>query len=117
MAVGVALYLVALLGVPNSFAEGKQDFTLHNETGKTIKEVYVGPSSSEEWGDDVMGKDVVADGTSVRITFHPKATANHWDLKIVFEDDKWTVWNNFDLSTIDDITISYKDGKPWATWK
>ena len=56
-------------------------------------------------------------GSSVHLTFHPNATANHWDLKIVFDDDKWTVWTNFDLSTIDDITISYKDGKPWATWK
>jgi hypothetical protein len=111
-AVGAAICLFSLLCVANSFAEGKQDFTLHNDTGKVIKEVYVGPTSSEEWGDDV-----VADGSSVHITFHPKATANHWDLKIVFDDDKWTVWNNFDLSTIDDITISYKDGKPWATWK
>jgi hypothetical protein len=112
-----ALCLFSFLGVANSFAEGKQDFTLHNQTGKVIKEVYVGPTSSEEWGDDVMGKDVVPDGSSVHLTFHPNATANHWDLKIVFDDDKWTVWTNFDLSTIDDITISYKDGKPWATWK
>ncbi|MDP9004549.1 MAG: argininosuccinate lyase [Verrucomicrobiota bacterium] len=113
----VALSLFSLLGVTHSFAEGKQDFTLHNETGKVIKEVYVGPTQSEEWGDDVMGKEVVGEGESVLITFHPKATANHWDLKIVFDDDKWTVWTNFDLTTISDITISYKDGKPWATWK
>jgi hypothetical protein len=116
-AVGAAICLLSLLCVANSFAEGKQDFTLHNATGKVIKEVYVGPTSSEEWGDDVMGKEVVGDGESAHITFHPKATANNWDLKIVFDDDKWTVWTNFDLSTISDITISYKDGKPWATWK
>jgi hypothetical protein len=112
-----AIGLFSLLCAASSFAEGKQDFTLHNQTGKVIKEIYVGPTTSEEWGDDVMGKEVVGDGESVHITFHPKATANHWDLKIVFDDDKWTVWTNFDLTTIDDITISYKDGKPWATWK
>lgn len=112
-----AICLFSLLGVANSFAEGKQDFTLHNETGKVITEIYVGPTSSEEWGDDVMGKDVVGDGQSVHLSFHPKATPNHWDLKIVFDDGKSTVWTNFDLTTIDDITISFKDGKPWATWK
>jgi hypothetical protein len=112
-----ALSLFSLLCAASSFAEGDQDFTLHNQTGKVIKEIYVGPTTSEEWGDDVMGKDVIGDGQSVHITFHPKATAKHWDLKIVFEDDKWTVWTNFDLTTIDDITISYKDDKPWATWK
>ena len=116
VAIGV-ICLFSLLGAATSFAEGELDFTLHNETGKVLKEVYVGPTSSDEWGSDVMGKDVVGDGESVHISFHPKATAKHWDLKIVFDDDKSTVWTNFDLTTIDDITISYKDGKPWATWK
>jgi hypothetical protein len=112
-----ALSLFSLLGVTPSFAEGKQDFTLHNATGKVITEVYVGPTKSEEWGDDVMGKEVVGDGESVLITFHPKATINHWDIKVVFDDGKWNFWTNFDLSTISDVTISFKDGKPWATWK
>ena len=112
-----AICLFSFLGVARTFAEGELDFTLHNGTGKVIKEIYVGPTSSEEWGSDVMGKDVVGDGENVHISFHPKATAKHWDLKIVFDDDKATVWTNFDLTTIDDITISFKDGKPWATWK
>ena len=113
-----AICLFSFLGVASSYAaEGDLDFTLHNATGKIIKEIYIGPTSSEEWGDDVMGKDVVPDGGSVHVTFSPKATAKHWDVKIVFEDDKSTVWTNFDLTTIDDITISFKDGKPWATWK
>ena len=118
IAIGV-LCLFSLLGAATSFAEEELnlDFTLHNATGKVLKEVYVGPNSSDEWGSDVMGKDVVGDGESVHLSFHPKATAKHWDLKIVFDDDKSTVWTNFDLTTIDDITISYKDGKPWATWK
>lgn len=118
IAIGV-LCLFSLLGAATGLAEEELnlDFTLHNATGKILKEVYVGPNSSDEWGSDVMGKDVVGDGESVHLSFHPKATAKHWDLKIVFDDGKSTVWSNFDLTTIDDITISYKDGKPWATWK
>jgi hypothetical protein len=119
VAIGLAaaVWFFSLLCAANSFAEGDQDFTLHNQTGKVIAEIYVGPTSSDEWGSDVMGKDVVPDGSSVHITFHPNATAKHWDLKIVFDDEKSTVWTNFDLTTIDDITISFKEGKPWATWK
>ena len=113
-----AICLFSFLGVPSSYAaEGDLDFTLHNATGKILDQVYIGPTTSEEWGDDVMGKDVVGDGENVLIKFHPKATAKHWDLKIVFDDGKATVWTNFDLTTIDDITISFKDGKPYATWK
>jgi hypothetical protein len=114
-----AICLFSLLGAPTGFAveEGDLDFTLHNKTGKILDEVYIGPTSSDEWGSDVMGKDVVGEDESVHITFHPKATAKHWDLKIVFQDGTSSVWTNFDLTTIDDITVSYKDGKPWATWK
>jgi len=112
-----AICLFSLLGVANSFAEGELDFTLNNKTGKVLDEVYIGPTTSEEWGDDVMGKDVVGEGESVLIKFHPNATVKHWDLKIVFEDGTSTVWTNFDLTTIENITISFKDGKPWATWK
>jgi hypothetical protein len=110
--------LFSFLGVASSFAaEGDLDFTLHNQTGKVLDQVYVGPTQSDEWGNDIMGKDVVGEDESVHITFHPKATAKHWDLKIVFEDGTSSVWTNFDLTTIEEITVSYKDGKPWATWK
>jgi hypothetical protein len=110
--------LFSFLGLASSFAaEGDLDFTLVNKTGKILDQVYVGPTSSEEWGSDIMGKDVVGEDESVSITFHPKATAKHWDLKIVFQDGTSSVWTNFDLTTIDEITVSYKDGKPWATWK
>ena len=113
-----AICLFSLLGLASSFAaEGDLDFTLVNKTGKILDQVYVGPTTSEEWGSDIMGKDVVGEDESVRITFHPKATAKHWDLKIVFQDGSSSVWTNFDLTTIDEITVSYKDGKPWATWK
>lgn len=116
-AVSAAVFLFSLLGAATSFAQGKQDFTLHNKTGKVLEEVYVGPTDSEDWGDDVMGQDTVGEDQSVHITFNPKAKADHWDLKIVFEDGSSSVWTNFDLTTIDEITVSYKDGKPWATWK
>lgn len=112
-----AIALFSFLGVADSFAQGKQDFTLINKTGKVLEEVYIGPTASEEWGNDVMGQDTVGKDQSVHITFSPKAEADHWDLKIVFEDGSSSVWTNFDLTTIDEITVSYKDGKPWATWK
>lgn len=112
-----AICLFSFLGVGDSAAQGKQDFTLINKTGKVLEEVYVGPTASEEWGDDVMGQDTVPEDASVHISFSPKAKADHWDLKIVFEDGSSSVWTNFDLTTIEEITVSYKDGKPWATWQ
>jgi len=113
----VVVSLVSLLCLTSSLADGKKDFTLHNQTGKAIKEIFIEPSNSERFGEDVMGKDVVANGGSIHVTFHSAASGNHWDLKVVFVDDTSTVWSNVDLSAIDEITISYKEGKPSATWK
>ncbi len=102
---------------PLAFAAGKQDFTLHNETGKTIKEVYIAPHSDEEWGEDVMGDDVLENGEEVDIEFDPKEKADSWDMRVVFSDGKVTVWTKLMLTDITDVTLSYKDGKPWAKWK
>jgi len=113
----LALGATMCLTTVTAFADGAQDFTLHNKTGKTIKEVYIGPHSEDEWGEDVMGDDVLGDGDEVKISFDADEEATSWDMKVVFDDGKNSVWTKLQLQEITDITISYKTGKPWATWK
>jgi hypothetical protein len=100
-----------------ALAYGKQDFTLHNETGKVVTELYVSPHDTEEWEEDVLGDDVLGDEEEVEITFNRAEDAAAWDMKVVFDDGKSSVWTKLKLKELTDITISYKNGKPWATWK
>lgn len=112
-----AAFLIVLFTV-SAAAQGKQDFTLHNQTGRTISEVYVSPNAVDEWEEDVMGsEDVLANGESVDISFNRTEKANYWDIKVIFSDGKFAVWTKLNLSQITDVTISFKGGKPWATWK
>lgn len=113
----VALLAVPLLFTSTAFAQGKQDFTLHNETGKEVKELYIGPHSDDEWGEDVLTDDTLETGDAVEISFDPEEEADSWDIKVVFRDGKEAVWTKLILTNITDITLSYKAGKPWATWK
>ncbi len=99
------------------FAFGPQDFTLHNNTTKVVSELYVSPHDTDEWEEDVLGDDVLGDGEEVDISFDRTEDADNWDLKVVFDDGKSSVWSNLKLTQITDLTISYKKGKPWATWK
>jgi len=99
-----------LLSAANAHAEALDlDFSLVNSTGYSIKELYVGPSASEEWGDNIL-KAALKDGQTLKITFHSKATATKWDLRIVWEDDgKAVVWYGYKLTDIETITLKYDD--------
>lgn len=122
-----ALVALSAMLVPAAFAQGtqnfvsaasqnKQDFTLHNETGQEVKEVYVSPTGVDEWEEDILGTDTLADGDSVDISF-TRRQEDMWDLKVVFRSGASSIWTKLNLSQITDVTISFKNGKPWATWK
>ena len=88
--------------------EAKQDFRLVNRTGYEIKEVFVSPSKSSDWQEDVLGKDVLEDGKAVNIHFSRTARTCKWDLKVIYtDDDSKAVWSDIDLCTVEKITIRY----------
>lgn len=99
--------LVASVGYLS--AESEYDFQLTNGTGYDIDAVYISPSTTESWGNDVMGQDILANGQSVKIVFNPAAQAASWDLKIKWRDPGYpgVVWHNLDLATINKITLKY----------
>ena len=123
----VAIFALSVMLVPTALARGKQnfvsaanqnkqDFTLHNETGVEIKEVYISPTSAEKWEEDILGTDTLASGDTVDISF-TRRNEDMWDMKVVFRNGKSNVWTKLNLSKITDVTVSFKEGKPWATWK
>lgn len=88
-------------------AQGKQDFTLTNMTGYTISEVYVAPTKSEDWEEDVMGQDVLNDGERVEISFPRKGKTCSYDLRVVFDDEDEASWREFNLCEVSKISIRY----------
>jgi len=107
---------MALLATSGAHA-GDQDFTLVNKTGVEIHALHVAPHSSDEWGEDILGKDTLADGDSLEITFGKHDRAHHWDLRIEDEKGHSVTWENLDLMKIEEVTLHYKDGKAWADLK
>jgi hypothetical protein len=90
-----------------ALAQGLQDFRLVNRTGYEIREVYVSPTTTDSWEEDVMGKDFFKNGTSVTIRFHPSTSTCHYDLKVVYSDGDEAFWNDFNLCAITEITLYY----------
>ncbi len=105
--------LAMMIGmISSATADSNLDFTLVNKTGYAIKEVYIAPSSQEEWTEEdknVLPR-TLKDGEGLDLTFHPKQTAPKWDLKIVWVDGGDAVeWIGFDLTEISKITLFYND--------
>jgi hypothetical protein len=105
----VAASAVIVVCASPAFAQdAKQDFKLVNKTGYELKALYVAPSKSDDWEDDILGQDTLADGQAVNVHFNPKTKTCTFDLKVVYsDDDSSAVWSKIDLCTVEKITIKY----------
>ena len=60
-------------------------FTFTNGTDTAIYYLYVSPSSSDEWGDDILGDAIVAPGETGTVTL--MGDECEWDIRAEFEDE------------------------------
>lgn len=101
---------------PAGAQDAKQNFRLVNKTGYELKALYVSPSKSDDWEEDVLGQDTLDDGQSVNVHFNAKTHTCKWDLKVTYsDDDSSAVWHNIDLCTVEKITIRYNRKKDETT--
>jgi hypothetical protein len=109
---------LTLLMVAMAFAQArKHEFKLLNQTGVEIHELYLSPHSSDDWEEDVLGRETLPDGESVQIKFDDRDKHEMWDLKIVDGKGASITWEKLDLTKIAELTIHYKTGKAWADVK
>ena len=113
----IAAVAISFLLASVAIAQGKQDFTLHNQTGVEIHKLFISPHDTNEWEEDILGKDTLPDGESLDITFSRKETAKLWDLKVVDKEGNSIEWTNLNLLQISEITLHFKDGKATAVVK
>ena len=114
--VGGALLALVLLTPAAAGAQGRQDFVLLNNTGYTITEVYVSPSKSDDWEEDILGWDTLEDGDRVTIEFPRDQDACLHDLKVLYVDGDDAEWSGIDLCETSVIGLRYnrKTGETWA---
>ena len=46
-----------------------------------IHNLHIAPHKSDEWGEDILGKDTLGDGETLKITFPLSEKAAHWDFR------------------------------------
>lgn len=105
----------AALFTPNPAQAENLDFTLVNRTGYVINEIYVSAAGRKSWEEDVMGRDALGEGESVRINFDRGEQDCLWDLKVVYEDEEEAEWGRLDLCELSKLTLHYDRNKS-STW-
>jgi hypothetical protein len=106
-----AAVAAAMILAPTLASAAPQDFTLDNATGYDLKNLYIGPTSSNDWGDDILGQDTLVNGQSVEIHFPGgRGETCQWDLKVTYNDDTSHEWRDVNLCAISSVTIHYDEG-------
>ena len=109
------VFAVLAISAQQAAAQSAQDFTLVNKTGVEIYALYVTPHNADEWGEDILGRDTLAAGEILDISFSRSEKAEYWDLRIEDEDGEFIEWEKLDLLEISKLTLYYQNGKATAT--
>jgi len=108
VAITLGVAAIFLMATVFAFARtGKQDFVLHNATDVEFHSLHVSPHSTDDWEEDVLGKDTLGPGDSVKITFDDHEKHVHWDLKVTDKEGDSLEWYDLNLAEIDEITLHW----------
>ncbi|WP_212611901.1 hypothetical protein [Sphingomonas baiyangensis] len=99
--------VLTMLAAPASAQD--EVLTVNNRTGYTISEIYIAPTTTDEWEEDIMGDDVLPSGRSVDIDFSRSEETCVWDMKAVYDDDTNAVWRKINLCEISAISLFYNE--------
>jgi hypothetical protein len=64
---------------------GEREMTIENRSDKLINEVYVSPSSTDQWGEDRLGEATLEPGGALRIRLGRTRDCS-FDVQVVYED-------------------------------
>jgi hypothetical protein len=100
-------FLIAALAVVISVAPAYADdsFTLHNNTGRTMKALFVSATSTDDWGPDILSGSVDS-GADVKVSWTHGETECNWDVRGEFEDGTYAEVKDVDFCTVNEVTFT-----------
>jgi len=104
----VAVAVLALGAFPSGTAD-KRDISVVNKAGEPITEIYIALANVDDWGEDVLGEDVLENGETVEIHFSGYGKKEcRFDLLAKNEDgDEWLL-EDLNLCEVSTVTITGK---------
>ncbi len=102
----LSLALAVFLTMSGSALAEEVKFNLKNSSDFTIDELYASPSTENNWGEDILGVDVLAGGEGGVVTIADGSEECKYDLKAVAEDGTEHVLEALDLCDTPDVEFT-----------
>lgn len=103
----VALFaLTLLLSSVSTVSALDRRVRIVNNTGFTIVRFYGSNKGSKSWEEDILGSDVLPNGSSVNINFNDNSGYCKFDFKAVFDDGDVLVKKNINICEIGTFTYN-----------
>jgi hypothetical protein len=79
-------------------------FALTNDSSANLQELYVSASDADAWGDDILGRDILAAGESGDVTITDGMETCAYDLRFVMDNGN-TIEGSADLCETNSFTM------------
>jgi len=99
------LFLLSIIA-GNTNAQN-QNFSMTNNTGMILVDVFISPDDANNWGSDVIPKDMILDGETFNFTFTDVAADKCiWDIMFTADNGTKYYMQNVDLCNTVTITLT-----------
>lgn len=112
LSVGMALGLASC----GAGDESPYNFSIVNNLGTPLSEVYISESTSEGWGDNLLGTSVLENEKTLDIEFSGAPTATSvFDIAVITNGGTEYQFQSIDLNTANVVTLMMQDNAPVAS--
>ncbi|MFA9201491.1 MAG: hypothetical protein ACEQR8_09975 [Cypionkella sp.] len=112
----IALTIAAGLATLAAPLAAEEAFYVVNRTGYTIEQVYLAPTRTSNWEEDVLEEMVLDDGETFKIDMSRSEDTCLWDLRVVYTDGEDAQWGELNLCEMSTVVLRYDRKRgTWAT--
>lgn len=83
----------------------RQNFSVVNTTSTTVLTLQVSPTSESEWGDDVLGSQVLQPGQTAQVVFDRAESQCNYDIRATYTDGDTSDVRNVNLCQVGTVNL------------
>ena len=83
----------------------RQNFSVVNATGHVVQTLNVSPTTEDEWGPDILGRDVLQTGQTAQIVFDRAESQCNYDIRVTYDDNDTSEMRNINLCQVATVNL------------